>query len=56
MGEADSPEGGRGARHGRRGGEALFASLGLGRFVPDLVLEGLAIIASRAKSPTKTLV
>jgi type III pantothenate kinase len=56
MGEADSPEDvvvlGTGGEEGR----ALFASLGLGRFIPELVLEGIAIIAARAAPATRTVV
>ncbi len=47
-GEADSPEAVHVLGSGDDKGRELFASLGLGRFVPDLVLEGLAIIAARA--------
>ncbi len=56
MGEADSPDAVAVIGTGGDEGRLIFASLGVGRFVPDLVLEGLAIIASRAKSPTKTIV
>jgi type III pantothenate kinase len=48
MGEADSPEAVAVIGTGDEEGRILFASLGLGRFVPDLVLEGLASIADRA--------
>ena len=56
IGEADSPDAVAVIGTGGDEGRLIFASLGVGRFVPDLVLEGLAIIASRAKSPTKTIV
>ena len=49
MGEADSPNAVAVIGTGGDEGRLIFASLGVGRFVPDLVLEGLAIIASRAK-------
>jgi type III pantothenate kinase len=47
LGEADSP--GTVALLGTGGeeGRAILAAIGRGRFVPDLVLEGLAIIAAR---------
>jgi type III pantothenate kinase len=50
-GEADSP--GEVAVLGTGGeeGRAILAALGLGKFVPDLVLEGLALIAARAARP-----
>ncbi len=48
MGEADTPEAVHVLGTGDEEGRELFAALGLGRFVPDLVLEGLAIIAARA--------
>jgi type III pantothenate kinase len=55
MGEADSPESVVVIGTGDEEGRLLFASLGLGRFVPDLVLEGLAIIAGRASPPPRNL-
>ena len=47
-GEADSPEDVAVLGTGDEEGAAVLASLDLGRFVPDLVLEGLSIIAGRA--------
>lgn len=54
-GEADSPETVEVIGTGDEEGRVLFASLGLGRFVPELVLEGLALIAFRAAPATKNL-
>ena len=54
QGEADSPESVRVVGSGDEAGRALLASIGLGTFVPDLVLEGLALFASRA-APSKPL-
>lgn len=49
LGEADSPDTvvllGTGGEEGR----AILAAIGRGRFVPDLALEGIAIIAARNK-------
>lgn len=47
LGEADSVEGVTVLGSGGEEGKAILDELGLGRFVPDLVLEGLALIASR---------
>jgi type III pantothenate kinase len=54
MGEADSPDSVAVLGTGGEEGREVLASLGLGRFVPDLVLEGLAIIAARATPPPRT--
>jgi type III pantothenate kinase len=56
MGEADSPDAVAVVGTGGEDGRELLDSLGLGRFVPDLVLEGLAIIAARATPPPRTIV
>jgi type III pantothenate kinase len=55
MGEADTPESVAVLGTGEEEGRAILASLGLGRFMPDLVLEGLAVIAARAKPAAKTV-
>jgi pantothenate kinase, type III len=55
MGEALSPEEVEVIATGDEEGQAIAASLGLGRFVPDLVLEGLAILACRSASPAIAL-
>ena len=51
MGEADSPEAVAVLGTGDEEGRALLSSLGFERFIPELVLEGIAIVASRAASP-----
>jgi type III pantothenate kinase len=56
LGEADSPEAVAVIGTGDEEGRALFASLALGRFVPDLVLEGLALIAARAAPASRTVI
>jgi type III pantothenate kinase len=53
LGEADSPEAVQVIGTGDEEGRELLASLGLGRFVPELVLEGLAVIAARADTLRK---
>jgi type III pantothenate kinase len=53
MGEADSPEAVQVIGTGDEEGAALFAALGLGKFLPDLVLEGLAIIADRSEAAAR---
>jgi pantothenate kinase, type III len=50
LGEAESAEDVVVLGSGGEEGRLLFAELGLGSFVPDLVLEGLAIIATRART------
>ncbi len=56
MGEADSPEAVTVLGTGDEEGRELFASLGLGRFIPELALEGIAIIAARAAPVRRTAV
>ncbi len=55
MGEADSPETVSVIGTGDGEGRLLFAALGLGRFVPDLALHGLAIVAERAAPAPRPL-
>jgi type III pantothenate kinase len=47
LGEADSPGAVAVIGTGGEEGRALIASLGRGRYVPDLVLDGIAIVAAR---------
>jgi type III pantothenate kinase len=56
MGEADSPETVALIGTGDEDGVSIFASLGIGRFVPELVLAGVAIIAARATPFAKAIV
>jgi type III pantothenate kinase len=56
MGEADAPEDVAVIGTGDEEGRELFSSLGLGRFVPELVLEGVAIIAARAAPAARTAI
>lgn len=52
-GEADSEEAVEVIGTGDEEGAELLATLGRGRFVPELVLEGIAIIAARAAVPPR---
>ena len=54
MGEADSPEAVAVIGTGDPEGGEVLAAIGLGRFVPELVLEGIAIIAARAAPAPRT--
>ena len=56
MGEAESPEAVTVLGTGDEEGRHILACLGLGRFVPGLVLDGLAIIAARAAPAPRTVV
>ena len=49
-GEADAPGDVAVIGSGGEEGRAIFATLGIGQFVPDLVLKGLALIAERSSS------
>jgi type III pantothenate kinase len=49
-GEAESPDAVEVLGTGGEEGRALLAALGRGRFVPDLALDGLAIIAAKNRS------
>jgi type III pantothenate kinase len=55
MGEADSAGAVTVLGSGGEEGRALFESLALGRFVPELVLEGIALIAGRLAQPARVL-
>ena len=56
MGESDSLESVNVLGTGDDEGKELFSSLGLGRFIPELVLEGIAIIATRMAPVRRTVV
>jgi type III pantothenate kinase len=56
LGEAESPGAVELLGTGGEEGRALLAALGRGRFVPDLVLEGLAIIAAKNRGAAATAV
>ena len=56
MGEADSPDAVEVVGSGGEEGRALLASIGMGRFIPELVLEGLAIIAARSTPAPRRVV
>jgi type III pantothenate kinase len=56
MGEASGAEAVAVLGTGQEEGRALLASLDLGRFYPELVLEGIAIIAFRATPSARVLV
>jgi type III pantothenate kinase len=56
LGEADTPEAVAVIGTGDEEGRELFSSLGLGRFIPELVLEGVAIIAARVAPAARTVI
>ena len=56
LGEADSPDAVTLLGTGGEEGRAILAAIGRGRFIPDMVLEGIAIIAAKNKGAATVVV